>query len=69
MIVPCIALAVAVGALVFVLYNGREIRRLQRESLANLYLTEIRMSRARYYRRQADQLRRENAAHKPTRRR
>ncbi|MEI5100329.1 hypothetical protein RB200_19600 [Streptomyces sp. PmtG] len=49
MIIPCVALAVSVAALAFVIRNGRKIKRLQRQAWADLSLTQIRNSATRYY--------------------
>lgn len=49
MIVPSIALAVTVAALGFVIYSGQKIRRLQRQTWADIALTEVRNSAAGYY--------------------
>lgn len=49
MIIPCIALAVSVAALVFVIRNGRKTRQLQRQTFADLYLTAIRLSATDYW--------------------
>ena len=48
MIIPCISLAVSVAALVFIIHNGRKIRRLQRETWANISLAQIYNSRTLY---------------------
>ena len=48
MIIPCISLAVSIAALVFIVHNGREIRRLQRQTWADISLAQIYNSRTRY---------------------
>lgn len=48
MILPCIALTVSVAALAFVIHNGRRTRQLQRQTWADISLTQIYDSRTGY---------------------
>ena len=47
--IPCIALVFAACALIYVIRSGREIKKLQRQTWADISLTQIRNSSTRYY--------------------
>ncbi|MEU0665737.1 hypothetical protein ABZ508_26625 [Streptomyces lavendulocolor] len=52
MIIPLVALIVSSAALLYVIRQGREARRYERQTWADLYLVAILNSRTRYYQRQ-----------------
>jgi hypothetical protein len=49
MIIPLVALIVSSAALLYVIRQGREARRYERQTWADLYLVAILNSRTRYY--------------------
>jgi hypothetical protein len=68
-IIPCIALAMSVATLAFVLWNGRKIKRLQRQTFADLYLAAILNSGTRYHQQRVRELQQRTAELQRRRRR